>query len=657
MASAALLLCCLLAVASGQQIGTQKPETHPEISFATCTKSGGCTSEQKTLTMDSQWRWLHDARKNQYKNCIKGTPPTWDESLCPDGLTCAGACALEGMNSQEYKGTYGVSTVSNGIRLKFKNGESIGSRLYMMEDENTYMMFKLLNREFTLDVDVSTLECGLNGAVYFVEMKADGGLGEGNNEAGAKYGTGYCDAQCPHDLKFISGEANLEDWTEKKTGPVGRYGACCAEMDIWEANAHATAYTTHACDADGLLRCEGTGGDNQCGDTPEDCECCLEEDCECCGRYKGNCDKDGCDFNPFRLGDQKFYGKGSDFAVDTTKPMTVVTQFLTTDGTDTGDLKEIRRLYVQDGKVIQNSKVSNIPALGGEGPDADSITDEMCTAQKEAFGDPDDFTEKGSVKGMGKALGRGMVLVLSLWDDMLTHMHWLDSAAPLDHPDTHPLSKPGVKRGPCSPEAGDPLKLRQEHPDAYVVFSNIKVGEIDSTYGSSSQDHGSGEGSNGADSHTEDNSNADTTSTTEKTGNGDSNEGSGSNTEVVDASTLAECCTASIPGGHPCEFCYTGAALSQGHWCTGSEDRCSNNCGGTWCPNGAKKHFRLFEDDLGPVGSPSARLPMAAGAAMGAAAVLAAAGLIASARWCAWPQRARSAGSVPLTYEHVEGAA
>lgn len=29
-------------------------------------------------------------------------------------------------------------------------------------------MFQLLNREFTYDVDVSTLDCGLNGALYFV---------------------------------------------------------------------------------------------------------------------------------------------------------------------------------------------------------------------------------------------------------------------------------------------------------------------------------------------------------------------------------------------------------------------------------------------------------------------------------------------------------
>ena len=32
------------------------------------------------------------------------------------------------------------------------------------------------------------------------------------NTAGAEFGTGYCDAQCPHDIKFINGEANVIDW-------------------------------------------------------------------------------------------------------------------------------------------------------------------------------------------------------------------------------------------------------------------------------------------------------------------------------------------------------------------------------------------------------------------------------------------------------------
>merc|ERR1711957_803428 len=66
-----------------------------------------------------------------------------------------------------------------------------------------------------------------------------------------------------------------------------------------------------------------------------------------------------------------FYGPGSDFTLDTTKPMTIVTQFVTADGTDDGDLVEIRRFYVQDGVKIGNSKST----LGH-----DSLTDETCVA-------------------------------------------------------------------------------------------------------------------------------------------------------------------------------------------------------------------------------------------------------------------------------------
>ncbi len=105
-----------------------------------------------------------------------------------------------------------------------------------MLEGDKYKMFKLKNREFTLDVDVSTLPCGVNGALYFVEMEADGGKSHPGNNAGAKYGTGYCDAQCPHDIKWMQGTANF-----------GGKGACCAEMDIWEANRMANALTPHPC--------------------------------------------------------------------------------------------------------------------------------------------------------------------------------------------------------------------------------------------------------------------------------------------------------------------------------------------------------------------------------------------------------------------------
>ena len=127
-------------------------------------------------------------------------------------------------------------------------------------------------------VDVSQLPCGLNGALYFVQMDQDGGKSKHGN-AGAKYGLGYCDAQCPHDLKFINGEANILNWTS--AGPdtgTGHYGACCTEMDIWEANSASTAYTAHSCSSDGHMRCEG----DDCGNDADN-------------RFKGVCDKNGCD--------------------------------------------------------------------------------------------------------------------------------------------------------------------------------------------------------------------------------------------------------------------------------------------------------------------------------------------------------------------------
>lgn len=152
----------------------------------------------------------------------------WDATLCPDGKTCAQNCAIDGA---DYEATYGITTPESGaLKLSFvkenDNGKNVGSRLYLLESETEYKMFNLLNKEFTFDVDVSNLPCGLNGAVYFAQMDADGGLSKyATNKAGAKYGTGYCDAQCPQDVKFINGEANSQGWngTDENSG-TGQYG-------------------------------------------------------------------------------------------------------------------------------------------------------------------------------------------------------------------------------------------------------------------------------------------------------------------------------------------------------------------------------------------------------------------------------------------------
>lgn len=53
---------------------------------------------------------------------------------------------------------------------------------------------------------MSQVPCGRNGALYLSEMNATG-FSSGINTAGAGFGTGYCDAQCPKQ-KFVNGKVN-----------------------------------------------------------------------------------------------------------------------------------------------------------------------------------------------------------------------------------------------------------------------------------------------------------------------------------------------------------------------------------------------------------------------------------------------------------------
>nr|ADB23428.1 CBH [Drepanopeziza brunnea f. sp. 'multigermtubi'] len=452
MISSTFALASLFVAANAQQAGTNKPETHPPLEVSTCTASG-CTTSAQSIVVDANWRWLHST--TGYTNCYTGN--TWDATLCPDGATCASNCALEGA---EYASTYGITTSGNSLKLSFvtKSAQTnVGSRTYLMApgSETKYQMFKLLNKEFTFDVDVSKMPCGVNGALYFSEMDEDGGMARHpTNKAGAKYGTGYCDAQCARDVKFINGEANSEEWKPSATdvnAGTGKYGSCCNEMDIWEANSVSTAYTPHPCNDPGQTRCTGT-------------------DCGVGARYSSVCDADGCDFNPYRMGVTDFYGEGK--KIDTSAKMTVVTQFITDDNTDTGTLVDIRRFYVQNGVTFAN------PNSTVAGVTENSLTDSFCEAQKTAFGDNNIFKEKGGLAAMGESLGRGVVLVMSIWDDHAANMLWLDSS----YPPTKDPSAPGVTRGTCAPTSGVPKDVEASSPDSSVTFSNIKWGPIGSTF-------------------------------------------------------------------------------------------------------------------------------------------------------------------------------
>jgi cellulose 1,4-beta-cellobiosidase len=438
-----LLLATVLAGGvAAQQAGTQQTETHPKLTWSDCS-SGSCRNVQGEVVIDANWRWLHDSGGT---NCYDGNE--WTDA-CSTAEDCAADCALEGAN---YQSTYGVSTSGNALSLTFltkhEYGTNVGSRLYLMKDTNNYQMFTLKNNELAYDVELSTVECGLNSALYFVAMEADGGkASHENNAAGAKYGTGYCDAQCARDLKFVNGLGNIEGWEPSPNDPnagVGPMGACCAEIDIWESNSHSFALTPHPCEDNRYHVCETDG----CGGT-------YSKD-----RFAGKCDANGCDYNPYRMGNTDFYGKGK--TVDTSKKFTVVTQF-------------------QDNKMtqfmIQNNKRIDIPAPTYDGlPDSSNITPELCNAQFTVFDDRNRFSEVGGWSKLNEAFGIPMVLVMSIWDDHYANMLWLDSIYPPEKE-----GQPGAARGDCPQDSGVPSEVEAQYPNAKVTWSNIRFGPIGST--------------------------------------------------------------------------------------------------------------------------------------------------------------------------------
>ena len=174
-----------------------------------------CAGFQLALDSCKGWvkhfsRYLSTSRESDlssYLNCYSGN--TWDPKICPNNKKCTENCTLDGA---DYKKVYGISANGSSVNLKFISlldyAKNIGSRSYLMKDDDTYEIFKLApNLEFTFDVDLSNLPCGLNGALYFVSMDADGGKKRyPTNTAGARYGTGYCDSGCPRDLRYINGE-------------------------------------------------------------------------------------------------------------------------------------------------------------------------------------------------------------------------------------------------------------------------------------------------------------------------------------------------------------------------------------------------------------------------------------------------------------------
>jgi hypothetical protein len=386
-------VCTLLAL-----VGVAAAAFTTDLNIKTCTSSG-CTSSPKRIALDVD----------------SNHTSTSGKELITVGGNSSDALTLE----------YGGSDVG-------------GPRVYLIEKDGTNknFLFMLKNQEFTFDVELSSMPCGFNAALYFVGMP--------ENDGDAESGTKYCDAQAVA-------------------------GVFCSEMDIMESNIYAQQYTTHACV-------------DTCGSYSDDPKC------------KGNgspspvCDQSGCGLNPFRYGpgttyneeynNAKWHGPSSKYQLDSSKKFTAVTQFHADNG---GILSNITRFYVQEGKRIDLPTLYVLKPADGQhmgGFSEPSITSDFCTDIYDRW-DGDSSGLYTPLAQMGKNMEGGMVLAMSAWYAQETYtggkpqgsqtgMSWLDGE--------NNWGK-YIKAGPCDTDTTDTAG------PYHATFSDIRIGGIGSTLG------------------------------------------------------------------------------------------------------------------------------------------------------------------------------
>ncbi|TDZ68066.1 Exoglucanase 1 [Colletotrichum trifolii] len=431
-----LIATFLGALATAQKIGHFVPEVHPALSWSRCTSPGSCDPVNGAVTIDAAFRFTHLA--NSAASCFVNNRWT-----CGSAEACSEQCVLEG---EDYGNTLGVTARGASLSQRYKTahqfGRTVNSRLFLLDEARAeYQTFTLLGNELAFDVDLSLVPCGLNSAIHFLDMDADGGMAKNpGNEAGARYGTGYCNAECTRSNLFVQGQANSEGWQPHESGGEGKLGACCSTFDVWNSNSQSFQTQSRPCSQNGLHGCTWD---------------------ECDQIRISKCAREGCEYNPYRLGATGFYGQGK--TVDTKKKFTVVTRFAE---------DRVTKFFIQDGVKIEAPVPTkpNFPGTAG-------LDEDFCDVLPRNFDELDKFNQHGGWARHIDVLRRPLVMALSIQDDFYANNLWLDSYYPRDS------WSPGAARGPCPNDSGhatlpwvDPAK-----ENVSVTWSNIRFGPIGST--------------------------------------------------------------------------------------------------------------------------------------------------------------------------------
>ena len=68
----AAAIAALVAAATAQKVGSETAETHPKMTWQTCTADGTCTTFNGEVVLDANWRWLHEVCSNDLGWSCKG---------------------------------------------------------------------------------------------------------------------------------------------------------------------------------------------------------------------------------------------------------------------------------------------------------------------------------------------------------------------------------------------------------------------------------------------------------------------------------------------------------------------------------------------------------------------------------------------------------
>lgn len=323
------------------------------------------------------------------------------------------------MGARVYLTNMCANTYKEGACSDYKTaGQDPNCGFYQLAKNDGFAQFQLLNKRLEFDIDLSMAGCCCDLSLYFVGMPGVYKDNDGNlMPYDGPVGDFYCDANA---WSSICGTDAKKD-TFPSPPPGGITGGAadyvvCPELDIIEANKSGIHITPHACTmlesgdyigqgAAGMYM-EGTEFNvDAVGDTGLPSKVTVNnQDYANCDKTYGDklCDTDGKAIGNAGTGVGTLipldtYGRGK--SLDTTKPFHFAIEFKQT--TSNGDDSvEITVKLSQGGKLIySNSSVY----LNGD--------------------------NKWGQK-MLAAIKKGMVMVISYWQDKTNTTAWLDGGNP-----------------------------------------------------------------------------------------------------------------------------------------------------------------------------------------------------------------------------------